>query len=1346
MSTSDVEDVYELSPLQQGMLLHSLYGGDADTYLAQHSFDVEGPLDPESLEIAWQETVRAHPALRTSFHWEGLDTPLQVVHAQVPIELRRHDWSAVDSAERDRRIEQLLASERAAGFDPQHAPLTRLDLVRLGEERHVVVWTHHMLPVDGWSVPLVIGEVVARYLSVTAGAPPPLPAPPYRDYIAWLQEQDLDAARNYWVEALSDATEVARLGPLSPRRPQADPTLIDEYGAVLEEDLPTAIRETAARHGVTQGTLMLAAWALVVERFSGGSEVRFGVACSGRPAALAHVDRMVGSFVNSLPLQLAVPRDGEVGEWLREVQAQHASGRRYEFTPLARIKSWTRIPATEPLFDSLLVLENYPVELGQGAGPERLSVRGLTDFEKTSEPLTVFVTAASSLRVLCHRDRIGSRDVEEILDAFRAALRLLTRESGIAAVASGLTTGRPADPAARGSFVRFGPAGSSLPALVRRWVERSPDAPAVVTDGEVLDYAELWERSCATAASLAAAGVGRGATVGVCAERSADLVVGLLGVQLAGAAYLPLESSLPEERLSFMVADAGVDVVLAPPDTAALAARLGAGTVLAPARQPDATPHPAAGWAPVAGCGSDVAYVIYTSGSTGRPKGVAITHEAILNRLLWMQDTFELTPADRVLQKTPFGFDVSVWELFWPLITGAVMVMARSGGHQDAAYLAEVIADGAVTTAHFVPSMLELFVDEPGAARLPALRRVFCSGEALPHGLSARFARTLPRVELHNLYGPTEAAVDVTWWDCADEAPEGVLPIGWPVANTQAHVLDRRLSEVPRLVSGELYLGGVQLATGYVGRPGLTAARFVAHPLAGPGGRLYRTGDRARRLRDGSLEFLGRLDDQVKIHGYRVELGEIEQTLVDHPGVREGVVGVHARGEHRELAAYVTATDVSREHGDLPGRLREQLEGRLPRYMVPATITVLEAMPLTHNGKLDRAALPDPRQQLQISAAAPARAPQTPLEASVAAVFEDVLGVGPVDRDGDFFALGGTSFDAVRAIRRIQGASIPLITAHSTVRGLAAALAEPAADSGPLLRLASPPGRTVQADQTAISLVCVPFGGGSAIAYRALAGRLSAEVSLLAVTLPGHEPGSQVPLEPVREVAEQCADAVLALPPGPVAVYGHCAGVALAVEVVRRVEAAGRSVERLFLGASYPFYEPRWFGRTTQRVLAALVHSGWLRVGARTVGTTRVGVAEADGAEVRYLRAIGGFGTDVDDETIAFVMRAFRHDVAEGGRYFAEVWTRGTEPWLAEPSEPRTPLSAPITFIAGTDDPLTAGYQRGVRLWDRFSTSVDLAVIPEGSHYFLQNQPEALAAVIERSLDAHCGRCGAPTR
>ncbi|WP_307814904.1 amino acid adenylation domain-containing protein [Streptomyces sp. DSM 110735] len=1274
MSQADVADVYELSPLQQGMLLHTLYGGDADTYVAQRSFEITGALDADLLELAWRQVVTAHPALRTSFHWEGLDKPLQVVHRTPPGALTRHDWSDADADEQRDRFERLLAEDRATGFDPERPPLQRLRLIRLGEGRHGFVWTHHMLLLDGWSVPIVLGDFIRRYQCLLAGAPaPPAPAP-YRDYIAWLQSQDMRAAQEWWTGALSGSADSGRLGPLLRLDPRRGPGAVEEVRRELPADLDERLRAVAARNQVTLSTLLQAAWALVLRRFSGDAEVTYGCTSSGRPAELRGVDEMVGSFINTLPIRITVPDDGPLRDWLREIQTVHSTARRYEYAPLARIRSWANLPGNEPLFESVVVLDNYPLAIGDGKLAEQFSVRSVNDFEKTSEALTLIVTPApaSVVRLVFHRERFEPGAVDDMMEYLYRVLDALT---GAETVDGVLTAAAGAEESGPALGVRYPDAEETLAALIERQAAATPDAVAVHGEDGTLTYAQLLERSRRAADALAAAGAGPGRFVGVCAERGPDMVTGVLGTLLTGAAYLPLEPSLPPARLAFMASEAGMTVAFAAPDCVETAVRAGAERVLTSADRSE-VPRATGPGRP-----DDAAYVLFTSGSTGRPKGVVVTHRAIVNRLLWMQETFPLGADDRVLQKTPLSFDVSVWELFWPLMNGATLVLARPGGHQDSTYLARVLTEQRVTVAHFVPSMLQLFLDEPVDA--PALRRVMCSGEALPHPLVERFRGVLPHVELHNLYGPTEAAVDVTWWDCARPAPVGVVPIGDAVANTGTHVLDERLSPAQPGVPGELFLSGVQLARGYVNRPALTAERFVAHDLAGPGGRLYRTGDKVRRLRDGTLEFLGRMDHQVKIHGYRIELGEAEQVLLDQPSVREAVVTVR---DGTRLAAYVTGDSPD------PAVLHDALRAALPRYMVPATVTVLPAMPLTHNGKLDRGALPDPAPAVAADAV---EAPASAREESIAEVFRDLLGLPAVNVTASFFDLGGDSFTAVRAVRRIEGASVGLLAACPSVRELAAAL-EATDEPGPLLRVTPRPrDRT-----TAHTLVCVPFGGGSAIGYQPLAGSLDPAIDLLAVALPGHELGGDPELRPLEEVAESVADEVLKNVAGPVSVYGHCVGVALAVEVVRRLETAGRDVERLFLGASYPYYGSRFARRRREG-------------------------PEADQAELRYLQSLGGFGGVVQEDELAFVMRAFRHDAGAAQAYFGEHW----------PRRRRTePLAAPITVVIGTDDPETPRYERRHRVWERFGSSVDLATVPQGGHYFLQQQPEILATVIAAAL------------
>ncbi|HEU0076211.1 MAG TPA: amino acid adenylation domain-containing protein, partial [Longimicrobiaceae bacterium] len=545
------------------------------------------------------------------------------------------------------------------------------------------------------------------------------------------------------------------------------------------------------------------------------------------------------------------------------------------------------------------------------------------------------------------------------------------------------------------------PGPACIHALLHAQAARTPDADAVVFLGEALTYGELERRSNQLAHSLRRRGVGPEVRVGVCMERSLELVIALVGILKAGGAYVPLDPDYPADRLGFVLEDAEVSLLLCQEH---LTGRLPEG---APGRM---VAEPL--WAQAAGESTgpvevrvepqSLAYVIYTSGSTGRPKGAMNAHQGVVNRLLWMQEEYGLDASDAVLQKTPYSFDVSVWEFFWPLMTGARLVLARPGGHRDPAYLREVLEREGITTVHFVPSMLGAFL-EAGGADAAALRRVVCSGEALSPELQERFFARFPAVELHNLYGPTEAAVDVTFWACRPGDPRKTVPIGRPVANTRSYVLDARLELVPRGVAGELYLGGVQVGRGYLARAGLTAERFLPDPFAEAASRMYRTGDRARWLPDGMLDYLGRADQQVKIRGFRVEPGEIEAALRECPGVRDAVVTVREVGprDARLVAYLVTAGEAVS-----PAGLRAHLAGSLPEYMVPSAVVALDAFPLTPSGKLDRRSLPDPEPG---GAADGYVAPRTPGEEVLAGLFAHVRGVDRVGIRDDFFALGGHS-------------------------------------------------------------------------------------------------------------------------------------------------------------------------------------------------------------------------------------------------------------------------------------------------------------------------------------------------
>ena len=558
MSAGDIEDIYELSPLQQGVLFHTLYDGGTDIYINQRTFMIDGPLDTDALLTAWQQATGDHPALRTTFHWDGLDKPLQLVHRTVPAVVYRHDWTG--HTDQPERLEALLAADLAAGFDPATPPLQRLSLVRLGDNRHGLIWTHHLLLLDGWSVPIVMNDVVRRYQCLTVGGTEPLPSPPYRDYIAWLQQQDMAAARTFWTQTLGGAAEPTQLAPLRPADPRRPPGPVGDRIANLPASVEAGLRSLAARHGVTVNTVLQAAWALVLQHFSGDAAVTFGVTSSCRPPELPGVDRVVGLFTNSLPVRVPVPDDGDLGAWLKDIQSRYTAIRRYEYSPLAQIKQWIGATGDRQLFHSLLVFDNYSLAVVAGEVDQRLSIRGIEVVEKTTYPVVITVAPepAFALRLYYHRERLTPEAAEDILACFETALGALADAERIAPVAAALEAALDAPEAA----VRYADAERTLPDLIERQAAATPDAVAVLADDEVVTYRELLEGARRVAAALRATGVGPGDVVGVCADRSPAMVTCLIGTHLAGAAYLPLEPSLPSGRLTVMVRDARVATVL----------------------------------------------------------------------------------------------------------------------------------------------------------------------------------------------------------------------------------------------------------------------------------------------------------------------------------------------------------------------------------------------------------------------------------------------------------------------------------------------------------------------------------------------------------------------------------------------------------------------------------------------------------------------------------------------------------------------------------------------------------------------------------------------------------------
>ncbi|HYG65957.1 MAG TPA: amino acid adenylation domain-containing protein [Thermoanaerobaculia bacterium] len=1001
-----------------------------------------GALDAAALGSALREVACRHEVLRTTFA-ERDGRPVQVIAPEPRLPLDIVDLRGLPEAEREAEVARRAITETLRPFDLAAGPLIRAALLRLAEEEHALLVTMHHIVTDGWSMGIFLRELTELY----GGRELPVLPVQYADFAvwqrSWMTGEVLESQLSYWRGHLAGAP--ARL-TLPTDRPR--PAVTTNHGTnqpvVLPPSLSRALSALARREGATPYMVLLAGFAALLGRYSGQRDVVVGSPIAGRNRR--ETEGLIGLFVNALALRVELAEGLDFLSLLRQARRTALDGFAHQDIPFERLVEELvseRDLGHSPLFQVTLALQNVPSSATAVSG---LAIRGVAmesrtaKFEMSLRLVPVGDELAGGLEY--NTDLFDAATAERLAGHLARLLELAVAAPEVPVPDLGLLA-----PAERQHLLRewndtgmdYGAeSGLCLHDLIGMQVERTLDAVAAVSGDEHLSYHELAQQAGRLARRLAAVGVGADSVVGICAERSLEMIVGLLGVLEAGGSYLPLDPSYPRERLATILESAGAEAVLIQePLTDRLPEMSIPRLPLRPARDP-------VSWTPPAIRPENLAYVIFTSGSTGAPKGAMVSHQAIVNRLLWMQAAYGLSPADRVLQKTPFGFDVSVWEFFWPLLVGAPLVFARPEGHKDPAYLASLIAEQGITVLHFVPSMLRAFLETDRRESCRSVRAVMASGEALPFDLTERFFASMPG-ELHNLYGPTEAAVDVSFWPCVPGDDRRLVPIGRPIANLRLHVAERSWQPAPLGVAGELLIGGMGLGRGYLGRPDLTAERFVPDPFGSEaGGRLYRTGDLARHLPEGEIEFLGRLDFQVKIRGFRIELGEIEEALLAHDQIREAVVlvrpvaGSGEGSQERRLVAYVVS-----ETGEEPADLRGFLGQRLPDYMVPPVVVVLPALPLSANGKIDRAALPAPEMANAVAEHVP---PRTALERFLASGFRDVLALPPerpVGLHDDFFALGGHSITGAIFINRLQETLSEIVHVvtlfdHPTVASLAA--------------------------------------------------------------------------------------------------------------------------------------------------------------------------------------------------------------------------------------------------------------------------------------------------------------------
>ncbi|SEK31457.1 non-ribosomal peptide synthetase/MFS transporter [Streptacidiphilus jiangxiensis] len=1291
-------------------------GGGA-AYALAPSRRLRGPLDRAALEAALGDLVARHESLRMSFPTTEEGTARVVVGEPRPVEL---EYAPADSAaDAAARIRTALAEP----FDLADGPLLRALLLRLGPDDHVLTLQLHHIVCDGWSVDLLQRELDALYAEHALGRPAELPALPvqFGDYAAWqrarLQDGTLAADRAYWQTELADVPALDL--PADRPRPSVLTFAGAGHGFAWDGELTERLGALARARGASLYMVLMTAYQVLLSRLSGQQDFAVGSPVAGR--SHRELEGVIGAFVNMLPIRARLTGDPSFAEAVDAVRDRTLEAYAHQEVPFEQIVAdlpVERDVSRSAVFQTTFAFQNYgdraarPADTGLGA--EEFGFEGSSTHFDLALYLSEQPDGLSGLFTY-RTDLFDQGTVEALAERFRllvtaavaapdrpvSQLPLLT-EAEAAAVLGAWATGPELPEPAPDAGPR------TLTALLAATAAAHPDAPALVFADETLSYRELDGRANRLARRLRAFGVRPDDRVAVCLEQSPALAVGMLAALKAGACYLPLDPEQPPARLAFLLRDADVRVLVTDEETRPLFPEYQGPELLLDgdlaADESDAPLDEASG-------PDDLAYVIYTSGSTGQPKGVAVQHRQIVNYLAGVAPRLRIEPGGSYALLQSLSFDFSITMLYLALTTGGRvhLLPRRIAG----AELADELERLDIDYLKMTPSHLAALTADAPVERLLPRRALVLGGEASAYGWARELA-AVGRCAVFNHYGPTEATVGITVHEVLPEpdpvGAEGSTPIGRPLAGARCYVLDRTMRPVPPGVPGELYLGGDRLARGYLDRPELTEERFLPDPFGPPGARLYRTGDLARWRRDGTLDFLGRGDHQIKVRGYRVEPGEIEAALCELPGVVQAVVLARGAGVKQQLVAWLERPGAGEPLA--PAEIRTRLLGTLPDYMVPARYVTMERFPLQAHGKVDRRALPEPETEVRTGHEPPVGAE----EERIAEMWADLLDVPRVGALDDFFELGGHSLLATQVVARIRRAfpelPVPVtvmdLFQHSTVRALAglvgSLLAEPDADRGPrrlLHRLT--PARPVQA-----SLVCAPYGGGSALIYKPLADALPEDWALHSLAVPGHEIGEEA--MPVDEIAAGCVREILESVEGRIVLYGHCGlGVMLTVEIARRLEAAGREVEAVHLAGVFPFARPRTRG-------AALAERAE-RLAERL---------RSDQNIVNHLTAAGLDVEDFTPEQLRLIVANRRAGTRAAEQYFTELF---------EDAEVR--LKAPVIAVVGDRDPAAEFYQERYREWLRITDTAAAVVLDEAGHFFLKYRAEELAAVltqVHRSL------------
>ncbi|WP_299612644.1 amino acid adenylation domain-containing protein [uncultured Tateyamaria sp.] len=1028
-----IEDIYELSPMQSGMLFHSVYEAGPRMYFEQVVIPFDATVDPDHFAGAWAAVTAANPALRTSIHWEDLDKPVQVVHRNARMAVETWDLRREPPGRREVTLQLKLAEDRDRGFKLDQAPLMRVTLARMGPSAYRMVISFHHIILDGWSLQAVFAQFTDAYARLAGGGRPNLQQTrPYRAFIEWLQAQDPKSAEGYWAKVMADAPGPTGIGRATVGAQSNRP---DDFGEVelhLSAEEADAARAASVAHQLTLNTLLQGAWAITLGRFTDQDDLVFGVTVSGRPAEIGGVEDMIGLFINTVPLRTRLSFGTTLSDCLAQLQSDQLRARNFDHCGLVQIREWAGLPGDELLFDTIFAFENYPTQRKDGDASA-----DTTFIERTNYPLSVAVIPGDGLqvRLLYDGQAIEPAKVRAIGATLLSVLRSMTRTLATDPRAKLEQVVLDACPAHQTATEVTPYPEASLPDLFDQIATATPDAIAVESGDSHLTYGALSTRANELAARLKATGIQRGHRVALLLQSTDDLITAMLAVLKCGAAYIPLDLAYPPDRIASILVETNTPLILTDADH--LKDARAHGTNVLDVAEADASPQ-------VSGIEShptpdDVAYVMFTSGSTGTPKGIEIPHRAIV-RLVRNTDYVDLTAQDRIARHSNIAFDAATFEIWGALLNGGTTVALDRDTVLSPDALAHALDAKRITTMFLTTALFNRIAAERTDA-FQSLDTLMFGGEAADlQAVRAVLDGRGPKRLLH-VYGPTESTTFATWQHLTTIEPDQIAPpIGHAIGHTSAYVLDRQLRPVPQGAPGELFLGGDGLAHGYAGRAALTAQSFLPDPYSDtPGARLYRTGDRVRQDAEGRIVFLERIDTQIKLRGYRIELSEIEALLLAEPSVAQAVVVCKGEGEARRILAYVVPASDAPD--DLSNKLTSALAKTMPSYALPETIVHLDTLPLNRNGKIDRAALPEPRTK-PTSRTAAQDTPKGSTEEKLAQIWAAVLERDDFERTDNFFDIGGHSLRVTQLASRIKrdlGVDLALRTVfeNPTVEGLA---------------------------------------------------------------------------------------------------------------------------------------------------------------------------------------------------------------------------------------------------------------------------------------------------------------------